>query len=194
MPIPKFNTAIKCLQQGLTLVELIVTLAIVGILFTMGPPAVSSMMHRYQAASEIQAIQMAIQLTRSKAILSGKTTFCPLVKNVCKREWNRELTVFLDVNGNKQLDDGDTVVTAVQAVDESSTLRTYPKRAFQFNSRGFAGFNNGSFSYCRIQNEGKSIGAAFIVSRVGRIRRGVDSNQDGLPETANGRNVVCPTR
>ena len=194
MPTLKFNTAFKCLQQGLTLVELMVTLAIAGILFTVGAPAVSSMMHRYQAASEIQAIQMAIQLTRSQAILSGKTTLCPLVNNVCKREWNLELTAFFDPNGNKKLDSNESVITRVAAVDPSKVLRLYPKRAFQFDSRGFAGFNNGSFSYCRVAGEDHKTGAAFIISRLGRIRGGLDSNEDGLPETANGKNVICPSR
>ena len=194
MPTPTFNTAVKCLQQGLTLVELMVTLAIAGILFTVGTPAVSSMMHRYQAASEIQAIQMAIQLTRTHAILHGKTTLCPLVNNVCQRKWNLELTAFYDPNGNKKLDNNETIITTVKAADPLSVLRLYPKRAFQFNSMGFAGFNNGSFSYCRLVGERNQIGASFIISRVGRIRGGIDSDKDGLPETANGKNTECPTR
>lgn len=180
-------------HSGLTLIELMIILIITGLLFSAGSSAVSNMMHRYQAASDIQSLQMAIQLTRSHAILSGTTTFCPLMNNSCQRQWNNELTLFADPNRNRKLDHNEKIITTLSAVDPLQVLRTYPKKAIQFNASGFAGFNNGSFSYCRVQAPKQRIGAAFIISRIGRLRAGSDSNQDGLPETANGKNVPCPS-
>lgn len=180
-------------QSGMTLIELMVAMAIIGIVMATGVPTVNAMIQRYQTVADIQSLQMAIYLTRSSAILSkSPTVLCPLVKNKCQRQWNNELTSFHDINRNQTLDPGESIITTVASADPTLILRQYPKKAFRFNSRGFASFNNGSFSYCRTHSETRQTGAAFIVSRLGRIRKGLDADEDGLPETANGKNVICP--
>jgi len=181
--------------SGLTILELIITLAITGLLITVGAPSFSAMQHRYQAQTEIQTLHMAIYATRATAITTNSpTALCPLVQNQCKRQWDKALTAFQDLNKNQRLDPGETIITTIPASETDHVVRLYPKRAFRFDQQGFAGFNNGSFSYCRTSGEKLQTGAAFIVSRLGRIRRGSDSDDDGLPETANGKNVVCPRR
>lgn len=181
--------------SGLTILELMITLAITGLLFALGAPSFSAMQHRYQAYNEIQALHMAIYATRATAITNNSpTALCPLVQNQCKREWDKTLTAFQDLNKNQRLDPGEVIITTVAPSEADQVLRRYPKKSFRFDAQGFAGFNNGSFSYCRVAGDDLKTGAAFIVSRLGRIRRGGDSDNDGLPETANGKNVICPRR
>ncbi len=182
-------------NTGMSLIELLITLVISGLLASVGTQAMTSLIHRHQASTEIQALQMAIYLTRSQALITqSTTTLCPLINGSCQRQWNARVTAFIDYNKNRRLDVNEQVLTTVPAIDPERVLRQYPKKAFQFNNRGFAGFNNGSFSYCSTLGETVKIGASFIVSRMGRIRMGTDSDDDGLPETANGKNVPCPSR
>jgi type IV fimbrial biogenesis protein FimT len=178
--------------QGFTLVELIVTLAIISISLAIGTPAFSNMVERHQATDDIRQLQTLIDTTRSYAVIQQvRTTLCPLDEHqVCQRNWNAPLTLFADHNGNRALDLDDVIVTTAQSA-ETNVLRTYPKKALVFDERGFADFNNGSFTYCKTLNNSSVQGAVWIISRMGRVRGGQDKNGDGVPETANGGAITC---
>ena len=65
-------------QRGLTLVELMVTLAVAIVLLAVGMPMFSSMVDNNRAATEANALSFALQLARSEAVKSGGlATLCP---------------------------------------------------------------------------------------------------------------------
>lgn len=178
-------------QQGITLLELMITLAIISFLTGVASPALSNLVEHHRSRTDIRQLQMAIENTRLNAITHSSTfTLCPLEKDRCIRDWNRELTLFQDRNRNR-IKDSDEAVTLRLPSASPRVNRSWPKVAFQFDSRGFAGLNNGSFTYCYVTASGTRLGAVWIVSRLGRIRAGQDSDHDGMPETANGSSPDC---
>jgi type IV fimbrial biogenesis protein FimT len=108
----------------------------------------------------------------------------------CFNEWQEAVTIFSDKNKNLRLDPEDKQLLNLPKPSDGS-LVTYPRTAIVFDHRGFSGGYNGSLSYCKASADVGSIGMSIIISRVGRIRFGADTNSNGLPELANGDDVPC---
>ena len=73
----------------------------------------------------------------------------------------------------------------------SRALLSHNNSAISFNADGFSAFATGSLGYCFRKN--KPLRLFLLLRAQGRIRRGTDSNQDGIPQTASGANVPCPS-
>lgn len=64
-------------EQGFTLMELVIVLAIVGILVTVGIPNMTATIQNNQLTSEVNRFVAQLQLARSEAIKRGRTvTLC----------------------------------------------------------------------------------------------------------------------
>lgn len=177
-------------QQGMTLLELLVTTLILSITLTAGVPALNRFSDRNAARQQITQLKQIISYTRLQAsVLGTRVSLCPMQNNQCTSNWNQTLTVFTDPNNNHVVDSGETLLRYFRASDSDREYRHYNRSALSFDGRGYAGGYNGSFSYC--YRASVRTGAALIISRNGRIRAGLDSDQDGLPETAGGKNVSC---
>ena len=64
----KNRACLNTRQRGLTLVELIVTLALAAIVMTMGVPSFSDAIDRYRLTSEVNRFVSHVQLARSEAM------------------------------------------------------------------------------------------------------------------------------
>lgn len=177
--------------KAFTLVELITTTLIASLLLFVGMPAFNRFTERLTAGQRISELQQAVSYTRASAINNlQRTTMCPLDSSKrCGQDWNTELSIFLDPNENNQLDSGEHLLQQLEPTRAGNDFRSYTGSSISFDPRGFSGFHNGSLGYCFPGS--KPIGAAFIISRMGRIRRGLDTDADGIEETASGQNVPC---
>lgn len=100
-----YETLMVIRQQGLTLIELMVTLAVAIVLLAVGIPAFQSMIANHRAAALTNGLVSALTLARSEAM--GRTV--PVA--VCPREqgklecaedaaaWKNGWLVFTDVSG-----------------------------------------------------------------------------------------------
>lgn len=181
------------LSSGLSLLELIFTLGISSALLSFGTYAVLRFQEYWHGQQAIQSLSLLLHSGREQAILQKSVvTLCPLNPGKqCNMEWNNELTLFIDNNNNRQLDSGDLYLRTLAANINPHAMRSHTNNAISFDAKGFSAFATGSLSYCLKKQ--RTIAAVFIISRTGRIRRGTDSNQDGIPEAANGQNIPCPS-
>lgn len=178
--------------KGFTLTELLITLTITVLLWQTALPAWQSFSERQQATKDIIRLTMLLHNSREQAIhLAERLTLCPDSGNQqCGNDWNQPLILFTDTNNNRQLDTNEQLLHRTKALNDSRLL-TFSGNSISFDNRGFAGFSTGSLGYC-LQGA-RPYSASFIISRMGRIRRGGDNNNDGIAELANGQNVPCPT-
>lgn len=178
--------------KGVSLTELMVALVIISLTLSVGVPAFKNFTHRVDAQNDISALRLILYQARSTSILQGiRTRLCPLDDaGHCTNQWNAELTLFFDLNNNKSMDVGEVVLNRVQSVPLDTALRSFTGSSVSFDERGMAGTSTGSFGYCLKATE--PISVTFIISRLGRIRPGVDSNQNGVKETASGKDIDCP--
>lgn len=182
-------------QDGRTLVEMVAVLAIVAILAQQATAGWGPALAHHQARVSTAALLDAIRLARASSVsLRHPVTLCPgAVAAHCLSDWTRGLLVFVDENGNGQVDGQDRVLRHLQPAGARSRIewRAFRnKRWLQFRPDGHTAHQNGSFVYCP-GNGDTRVARVVIVNKLGHARLGRDGNGDGVVEMASGRPVRC---
>lgn len=175
------QTLATCLQRGLSLIELLVTLSIAVILLTIGVPSFVDLMDSSKATSYGNDLLADLNYARSEAITRGvRVTVCRSNDaSTCSGGWSNGWIVFANVNesgatGQNTRDGDDEVLRVHTALSSGWTLMVNGNvpdyMAFQPTGLS-ATFNNlgtGTFTFCkgvRVQT-----GNAVTVNKTGRAR------------------------
>ncbi len=181
------------LHRGLTVVELVVTLAIVSILLISSVPTFSSLIDNSRRAAEANDMLGFFVLARQQSILSGRVvTVCPVnSEGKCSRDWNTPLYAFYDTGNQRQIEN-DTDVFRILPTPGSGTrkARSLSRSYFQYRPNGMIFSDLGNITWCP-DDQNSENAAHLVISRGGRIRLARDTNGDGIPNKANGDNVSC---
>lgn len=104
-------------QKGYTLVELVITLAILVILisFALGP--IRNMLLRNQVSNQVNLLQLDLTFARSEAINSSY----PVVV-LPNESWTDGWEIFVDINGNDQKDEGEDTVRTTSFENDTLSL------------------------------------------------------------------------
>ena len=100
-------------SPGFSLIELMVTVAVVGILFTAVVPAFSNLMSRNELAVATNAARGALMVAREASVMRGHpVSLCSgEPASGCNGDWSRgQWIVFRDSNHSGDLDSGETVL------------------------------------------------------------------------------------
>jgi len=160
-------------QHGLTLIELLVAVAVLAIIATVGIPNFQQFTARNEVAAEVLRLTTALNLARNTAITRRTTiTVCPSADRLtCNNsDWSLPLVI---IDGRA---DGGTVDGAVLRVMQESRVPqvTYrnDNRPIRYGQLGRPAGHNGTFKIC-----GKHASEAYVVvSNFGRVR--VRSNSE----------------
>ncbi|PRY68780.1 GspH/FimT family pseudopilin [Halomonas ventosae] len=162
-------------QHGLTLIELIVAIAVLAIIATIGVPSFQRFTARNEVAAEVMRIKTALALARNTAVTRRTTiSVCPALtpgSAACDfSDWSLPIVVVLGHATGGDLD-GDKVLRVMEGSQQLSTTfnRDYPIR---YSGTGWARGHNGTFVICGAA--GKS--ATIILSNLGRVRTTTDSD------------------
>ena len=100
-------------QDGITLIELMIALAIAAIILAVGVPSFQSMMRSNRAATQANEFTSAINLARSEAAKRGRNTvLCPSTDQAsCTggTDWAAGWLLFIDNDGNAAINGTDSV-------------------------------------------------------------------------------------
>ncbi|MFT4764045.1 MAG: type IV fimbrial biogenesis protein FimT [Oleispira sp.] len=175
-------------QQGFTLIELTIVLAIITLLLSAGGPSYRFFINQSRIQSDIGNLLMMLRMTRQQAILSTSTAvLCPSNDDkTCVRNWKLPLIQFIDSNKNKKRDPDETIRQRFPALNSDDVFIMYPKTQVRFDEQGMANFYNGTFGYC-LEETVKGI----IISRIGRIRFAQDLDGDHIPDVKPNTPVTC---
>lgn len=176
---------------GFTLVELMITLTIAGILLTVGVPSFQSMIRNNRTATNANNLVTALNLARSEAIKRGVQVVVQR-KGAISRNWDSGWEVFTDIDADGVLDDdGDT---SLCESGEDCLVRTYDPLTTGYTlrsggnfddwvaylpsglSRGSSGLANDTFRLCD-DSASTTTSRAIVVSVSGRpmTQTGTDS-------------------
>lgn len=158
---------------GLTLIELLISLALLSIVVIGGIPAFSEFTANNRMITEKNRLVGEVNLARSEAILRSKrVVLCPSVDGVqCLADphWHKGRLIFIDSNGNRDHDEGELILRATQASEAGlSILTPRSRRRVVFYPIGFAPGSNATFTFC--DHRGSQHAHAVILSNTGRPR------------------------
>jgi type IV fimbrial biogenesis protein FimT len=159
--------------SGMTLLELLVTMAVAAVLAGLAMPSMELLLAQWYRNNAIRGIVGHLQLARSSAIKSTRrVVVCNSQDgNQCAdsdhRDWSSGWLVFQDSNGNNSLDSAETVIAVAGSRAGIETMASSNKvRRYVFLPNGLMA--SGMSSLVVTPKKGKSI--SIVVSRVGRIR------------------------
>ncbi|MBN7822042.1 GspH/FimT family pseudopilin [Bowmanella yangjiangensis] len=177
-------------QQGLTLLELMITLSIVGILLTLVAPNVRDILIRNNVTSQVNEISGIVQFARSNAIDEQNTAIiCPTPDfSNCSTNWDQAKMVFNDLDGNGNRSEDEELLAATSLPPKSMTV-TGPGITVRFNGNGTVS-TPATIKICHQDGEAKFARALFI-SLQGRVRLSEDTDNNGIHEDSAGNSLSC---
>lgn len=159
-------------SRGFTLTELLITLAIAGILAMLGAPAMGSLLARMREATTEATIARTLQHARNTAVMhNARVLVCPSGDGQhCEpsADWRHGWIVARDADGDGK-PDADTPVIDVQSAMPVGTrvITSGGRTRLTFHATGSAAGSNVSFTVCHTRaQEGKAV----ILSNTGRVR------------------------
>ena len=177
--------------HGFTLLELMITVALVGLLASIGIPSFTSSLRGNRLTTSANEFISAINLARSEAVKRNQSVS---IRKINGGDWEDGWNVFVDLDSDGTLDAGE------------ETIRTYPALQADYTLRGNNNFTNfirykstgesnnlGSFVICDNSDNNNTPEAytskLIIVNAVGRPRMGTDVDSDGIPEKSGGTEI-----
>lgn len=179
---------------GLTLIEFMISVAVVAILASVMLPNYSSFLNNMRLDNQISELHRMLLATRNIAINNGENaTLCPIDEsNKCVSNWQLPLIVFIDKNKNGIYEANQEVILKYKNQVPSGDRLVYGKyrnKVVYQPTGNLGGLNNGTFRYCTRYDPDKAKG--IIVARSGRIYQTSDINGDGYDQNRNYKRITC---
>ena len=202
--------AVKC--TGLTLVELLTTLAVAGILVASASGGAGHLLGQHRASAAVNQMLGAVRFARHAAVAHrSPVTLCPAdgaqslqpgsprgnpSQESCGRRntWHNGALVFLDRNANGRFDGSDALLRRMPRLGEGERFywRSFRNRSYlMIRPSGLTDWQNGNFLYCP-ESDDPRLARQIVINAQARVRHARDSDGDGIVEDARGRAVVCP--
>lgn len=178
-------------QHGVTLLEMLITLAIAAILLTMVAPNVQSILTKNKITAEINEMSGLLQFARFTAIDEQATAVvCPSADfAACGTDWNAPKIVFVDLNGNDARDTAEPLLLTSQSISSTNDMVSSTD-VIRFLDSGAAN-TAATVKLCPNSKDAKFARALFV-SLQGRTRISVDSaDSDEIHEDASNNNLTC---
>lgn len=166
-------------NEGFTLIELMVTLAIAAILVTVGLPAMTNMVTKSKLSGQVQEFFGAVGFARSEAIKRGASVSICKSNNAssCGGNWSDGWIVFIDsdANGSRNTAVGTTesILRVFPAISAGYTLNVTADlaNAVTYDRLGMGSSSAGRIVFCKDSDETKAK-VVFLTKARPRISTG----------------------
>ncbi|MEM6575686.1 MAG: GspH/FimT family pseudopilin [Pseudomonadota bacterium] len=168
-------------ERGLSLIEFLVTLSVLGLLLGAGIPAYGELVAAQEVRSAHSRLFAHLSLARTTAITEGKqTVLCPSQDGQrCSgsTEWQTGWLTFVDRNRNRLRDPDERGLAFGRLPEHISVVSSRARRAIRFLPSGASPGSNLTFTICQVHGGQPR---AIILSNVGRARSS-RTRPDGSP-------------
>ena len=137
-------------SRGVTLVEMLVVMGIVGILMAIGIPSYKYVTNANRISAEINGLLGDLQFARSEAIKEGRSvTVCvssdqATCLGATTTTWHSGWIVYSDMNANGTVDAGEVLRSQKTFTGTDTFNANNSIGAITFNREGFASVTNGT--------------------------------------------------
>ena len=163
-------------KSGFTLLELLVTVAVVSVVVALGVPSMTEFIKNDRLTSNVNTLIGHLAYARSEAVKrSVQVTLCVSnnsgspAPSCTGGNWEDGWIVYIDQDGDDSFTAGEEILRAQQALEGQNTLTPGGGIVNQviYDYRGFAGAT-GSFLLCdeRLGPHGKTV----TITNTGRVR------------------------
>lgn len=169
--------------KGFTLIELMISIALLIIVFSVGIPGLATLVDKYQSSSATSSLKNILNQARRQA-LEKRTdiTVCPVLHQQCVQSWDAPIAVFIDSNADQTIDAGESIVLQTQLNMSSGFWQK--KRIntpyVRFSPNGHAFSTATTFLYCPYSEAGQ-YAKQIIINFQGRIRTENYLSRNGTP-------------
>jgi len=175
-------------DDGFTLIELMIAIALVGILLATAVPALDDFTNDARQTGSINDFISSIHVARNTAITTNsRVTMCASASGTnCElASWDSGWIVFGDLNSNGSVDAGENIVSASAAVEGLDILSGEFPAALMYrpNGRAMTGAltgNSGEFAVCDFR--GAAHAKVILIELSGRPRMS-ETKANGAPAT-----------
>jgi type IV fimbrial biogenesis protein FimT len=162
-------------SEGLSLVELLATLSIVGILLTLGMPSLARFAAEAELRAQSSALSVALARARLRAVETASiVTVCPSTNaTVCQpgTDWSSGWLVFDDGPRAGQPGPARGVLEAALLDPDRLLLSsTSGRRTIRFRADGTSAGSNVTMTLCDPRHPG--LGRQLVINNIGRVRSG----------------------
>ena len=165
-------------SRGLTLLELMITLAVAGILIASSAPSFTASIRNTRLVTQVNELQASLSMARSEAVKRNENvTVCRSSDSAsCTGAWQDGWIVFLDIDGDGSVDggDGDEVLRVHDSLSGDNSL-TFSLANIVYGANGIASSGvNGVFTLCDVRGTAHVKG--LVIGLSGRPRLAIDSD------------------
>ncbi|SDX37068.1 GspH/FimT family pseudopilin [Marinobacter mobilis] len=180
--------SIRALAGGYTLVELLITVAVVSTILSISIPGFSILIESQRLDSSTDTIGRAVYLARSEAIKRGQWVTLCLSNDghQCSGNNPTQLLLFADQDRTGTPTTPSEIIHHIPTIQKGLTI-SYNRPFLRFTPLGHSAGTNGTFTLCTADKNG----AMLIISTLGRMRKAIDYNGDGLVEKTVGDPIRC---
>ena len=160
--------------RGITLIELIFTVAIASVLCAVSLPALGGLLSNAQSRSAHNTLIAALNLARGTAVSrQSDVSICPSSDGAtCDNAiwWQHGWIVFADTNHDGVRSGNEAVLHVGQKLDGVAIASTAGRRHVTYRFDGTSAGTNLTFAFC--DRRGSASADTVVVSNTGRIRSG----------------------
>ena len=162
----------KQAAPGFNLIELMATLAVLGVVLAIGMPAMASIREHAQASSALSQLTTSLATARIMAVSKNRSvTVCPSSNGRSCRvdlNWTAGWIIYLDPAREAQPAGNDLVMQVMDAPNGVAIRSTVGRHRVRYLPNGMSSGTNVSFSLCSTR-ETRLIGRV-VVNNAGRSR------------------------
>jgi prepilin-type N-terminal cleavage/methylation domain-containing protein len=142
----------SAITGGLSLIELLVSLAIIALLSSFTAPGIKQLLHRRSQQIALETLFHLSVYSRNEAIkFNDYFTVCPTVdKQRCNGQWNKTVMVFRDSNKNETIDSDEKLAKLLSLPPSTPCIdwRSAAENYLQFRPSGASNGSAGHFRFC----------------------------------------------
>ncbi|CAD5266271.1 Prepilin-type N-terminal cleavage/methylation domain-containing protein [Alteromonas sp. 38] len=178
------------LQYGFTLLEMLITVAILAILVGVVAPSINTILVKNRVTGDINTLSAIAQQARFSAVNEQfDVILCPTTNyDTCVSDWANAKMVFIDENANGSRDSSESLIASSDPLNTGNIISGI-SGAISFSEQGSIS-TSATITICP-KSKDASYASALLLSLYGRISVAIDSDNDGVNEDLSGTALTC---